>query len=47
MKLYALDFTGAHREEIPVTVSGDTVSAVVDTAKLKSPTVYFELVTEK
>ena len=47
MKLYALDFSGAHREEIPVTVSGDTVSAVVDTAKLKSPTVYFELVTEK
>ncbi|PAW79758.1 MAG: hypothetical protein B9S32_00075 [Verrucomicrobia bacterium Tous-C9LFEB] len=44
LKMWALSANGQRREEIPLTVSGQTVSALIDTAILTNgPTPYFEL----
>ena len=45
-KLYALALNGERREELPVRVDGGRIQVTVDTAKLKAPTPFFELVLE-
>lgn len=47
MKLYALGFDGARREELPLEVAGDTLRISLDTGTLKDgPTPFFELSAE-
>ncbi|PAW79475.1 MAG: hypothetical protein B9S32_02750 [Verrucomicrobia bacterium Tous-C9LFEB] len=44
LKLWALSATGERREELPLKVDKDSVTALIDTGKLKDgPTPYFEL----
>ncbi len=43
LKLWSLNVDGTRAEEIPVTAPADTLKFKLDTAKLKAPSVYFEL----
>ncbi len=43
-KLYALGLNGERKEELPVSVGDGKIRVAVDTAKLKTPTPFFELV---
>ena len=43
LRCWALDLNGARTEEIPVKAKNGRLGAIIDTAKLKEPTVFFEL----
>ena len=46
LKLWALNVDGTRAEEIPVTATANAIKFKLDTAKLKAPSVYFELAEE-